>query len=131
MWIQFGNDLSLPVIISSNRKIHTSSQNEEESKNLDAKKKIVDKISQLDKTLSAEQALPLLQELMDEWYAIGHVPYKMKDRVYREFYDATEAQFDRLEIDKEERKMENFRSNIVDMSRSENGKSQLLRERES
>jgi len=112
------------------KKIHTSSQYEEESKNLDAKKKIVDKISQLDKTLSAEQALPLLQELMDEWYAIGHVPYKMKDRVYREFYDATEAQFDRLEIDKEERKMENFRSNIVDMSRSENGKSQLLRERE-
>ncbi len=112
------------------KKIHTSSQYEEESKNLDAKKKIVDKISQLDKTLSAEQALPLLQELMDEWYAIGHVPYKMKDRVYREFYDATEAQFDRLEIDKEERKMESFRSNIVDMSRSENGKSQLLRERE-
>lgn len=112
------------------KKIHTSSQYEEESKNLDAKKKIVEKISQLDKTLSAEQALPLLHELMDEWYAIGHVPYKMKDRAYREFYDATEAQFDRLEIDKEERKMESFRSNIVDMSRSENGKSQLLRERE-
>ena len=112
------------------KKMHTSSQYEEESKNLDAKKKIVDKISQLDTTLSAEQALPLLHELMDEWYAIGHVPYKMKDRVYREFYDATEAQFDRLEIDKEERKMESFRSNIADMSRSGNGKSQLLRERE-
>ena len=112
------------------KKIHTSSQNEEESKNLDAKKKIVEKINQLDLTLSAEDALSLLHNLMDEWYAIGHVPYKLKDRVYREFYDATEAQFDRLNIDKEERKLESFRSNIADMSRSGNAQNQLLRERE-
>ena len=67
---------------------------------------------------------------MDEWYAIGHVPYKLKDRIYKEFYDASEAQFDRLNIDKAERKLESFKTNIADMSRSGNAKSQLLRERE-
>jgi len=112
------------------KKIHTSSQYEEESRNLEAKKKIVSQINQLDPALDAEEAVETLRGLMDEWYAIGHVPYKLKDRVYREFYDATEAQFDRLHIDKEERKLESFKTNIADMSRAGNAKSQLLHERE-
>ena len=112
------------------KKMHTSSQYEEESRNLEAKKVIVEKISQLDSSLSAVEALPLLHDLMDDWYAVGHVPYKMKDRVYREFYDATEAQFDRLNIDKADRKLESFKTNISDIAKSGNAKNQLLRERE-
>ncbi|MDD3980008.1 MAG: DUF349 domain-containing protein [Proteiniphilum sp.] len=112
------------------KKIHTSSQYEEESKNLEAKKTIVEQIKQLDPSLDSDDAVEALRGLMDEWYAIGHVPYKLKDRVYREFYDATEAQFDRLNIDKAERKLESFKTNIADMGRSENAKGQMLRERE-
>ncbi len=112
------------------KKLHTSSQYEEETRNLAAKKEIVDKISKLDPSLEADEALVLLHALMDEWYAIGHVPYKMKDHVYRDFYDATEAQFDRLNIDKADRKLESFKTNISDMAKSGNAKNQLLRERE-
>jgi|AGTN01.3.fsa_nt_gi AAA ATPase containing von Willebrand factor type A (vWA) domain len=112
------------------KKMHTSSQYEEEAQNLEAKRAIVDKINKLETSLHVEEALPLLREWMDEWYAIGHVPYKMKDRSYREFYDATEAQFDRLNIDKADRKLESFKTNISDMAKSGNAKSQLLRERE-
>ena len=112
------------------KKIHTSSQYEEESKNLEAKKTIVEQIKQLDPSLDSDDAVETLRGLMDEWYAIGHVPYKLKDRVYREFYDATEAQFDRLNIDKAERKLESFKTNIADMGRSENAKGQMLRQRE-
>jgi len=56
------------------KKLHTSSQYDEESKNLEAKKEIVNKINKLDPSLGTEEALSLLHELMDEWYAIGHVP---------------------------------------------------------
>ena len=112
------------------KKVHTSSQYEEESKNLEAKKVIVEKINQLNSSLTAVEALPLLHDLMDDWYAVGHVPYKMKDRVYREFYDATETQFDRLNIDKADRKLESFKTNISDIAKSGNAKNQLLRERE-
>ena len=83
-----------------------------------------------DTTISAEEALPLLRELMDEWYAVGYVPFKAKDRIYKEFHNATEAQFDRLNIDKNDRKLDNFKSNISDMAKSDNAKGQLLRERE-
>lgn len=112
------------------KKLHTSTQHDEEARNFEKKKEIVEKINMLDTTLTPEQALPLLRELMDEWYGIGHVPFKVKDRAYKEFYDATEAQFDRLNIDKTDRKLDSFRSNISDIARSDNAKGQLLRERE-
>ena len=112
------------------KKLHTSSQYEQEQKNLDEKKGIIQKISKLDATLETDEALTKLHELMDQWYEVGHVPYKMKDRVYKEFYDATEAQFDRLNIGKTERKLEAYKSTISDMARSDNSQNQLLRERE-
>ncbi len=112
------------------KKLHTTSQHDEEAKNLEKKKEIVEKINMFDTTLTAEEALPLIRELMDEWYAVGYVPFKAKDRIYKEFHNATEAQFDRLNIDKNDRKLDNFKSNISDMAKSDNAKGQLLRERE-
>lgn len=112
------------------KKLHTSSQYEQEQKNLDEKRAVIKKINQLDATPEADEALTKLHELMDEWYEVGHVPYKMKDRIYKEFYDATEAQFDRLNIGKADRKLEAYKSTISDMARSDNSQGQLLRERE-
>lgn len=112
------------------KKLNTSSQRDEESKNLELKKETVNKINSIDTSLSTEDALALLRELMDDWYAIGHVPFKVKDRAYKEFYEATEAQFDRLNIGKAERKLDSFKSNISDIAKSDNAKSQLMRERE-
>ncbi|MDR2815554.1 MAG: DUF349 domain-containing protein [Proteiniphilum sp.] len=112
------------------KKLQTSSQYEQEQKNLEGKRAIIGKINQLDTALNTEEALTMLHDLMDEWYEGGHVPYKMKDRVYKEFYDATEAQFDRLNISKAERKLEAYKSTISDIAKSDNSKGQLLRERE-
>lgn len=112
------------------KKMHTSSRYEEENRNLEAKKAIVESIKQLDASLSAEDALPVLRELMDEWHSIGHVPYRLKDRAYREFHEASEAQFDRLNIDRADRKLESFKTNISDLARTGNSQNQLLRERE-
>src|SRR5690554_5680979 len=112
------------------KKIHTSSQYEEEARNLEAKKAVVESIKQLDTSLDAEDALPVLRELMDQWHTIGHVPYRLKDRAYREFHEAVDAQFDRLNIDKDDRKLESFKTNISDMAKTGNAQNQLLRERE-
>ncbi|SFK42638.1 DUF349 domain-containing protein [Proteiniphilum acetatigenes] len=112
------------------KKSHTSSQYEQEQRNLEEKRVIIGKINQLDTALETEEALTKLRELMDQWYEVGHVPYKMKDRIYKEFYEATEAQFDRLNIDKAERKLEAYKSTISDMAKSDNSRGQLFRERE-
>ena len=112
------------------KKLQTSTQYEGEQKNLEEKRSIIEQIKQLDVAIEAEEALSTLRELMDRWYEVGHVPYRLKDRIYKEFYDASEAQFDRLNIDKAERKLEVYKNTISDIAKSENSKGQLLRERE-
>lgn len=112
------------------KKLSTSSQRDEENKNLELKKEIVDKIINLDTSLSLEESLSTIRELMDQWYGVGHVPFKVKDKVYKDFYNATEAQFDRLNVDKTDRRLDSFRSNISDIAKSDNSKGQLMRERE-
>lgn len=112
------------------KKLHTSSQHGEEAKNLEEKKEIILKIKQIDASLPADEAHALLRELMEQWHQVGFVPYKAKDSIYKEFYDATEAQYERLNIDKADRKLESFKSNISDLAKGDNAKGQLLRERE-
>lgn len=112
------------------KKIHTSSHHHDESKNMEAKKSIVERISKLDPALETEEAVSQLYAMIDEWHGIGFVPYKFKDRIYDEFHEATEKQFERLNIDREDRKLESFKSNLSDMGKSGNSRNQLLRERE-
>lgn len=112
------------------KKLSTTSQKGEESNNLEMKREVVSKINTIDTSLSADEALPIIRELMNSWYAIGHVPFKVKDKTYKEFYEATEAQFDRLNIDRAERKLDDFKSNISEIAKSDNAKGNLMRERE-
>lgn len=112
------------------KKIHNSSKYDAEQKNLELKKEIIEKIKNLDTSLSSNEFMSLLRSLMDEWHAVGHVPFKSKDKIYKEFHAATDEHFERLNIEKAERRFDNFRSNISDMAKSGNASSQLGRERD-
>lgn len=112
------------------KKLNTSSRYEEENNNLLTKRDIVEQIKKIDPALKEDEALAQLHDLMAKWQGVGYVPYKMKDVSYHEFYEATEAQFDRLNVNKADRKLESFKSNITDMAKSGNAKNQLYFERE-
>lgn len=112
------------------KKIHNSSKYDTEIKNLELKKDIIEKIKNLDTSLSSNDFMSQLRLLMDEWHSIGHVPFKSKDKIYKEFHAATDAHFERLNIEKTERRFDNFKHNISDMAKSGNASSQLNRERE-
>ena len=112
------------------KKLSSSSHLAEEQNNLEAKKAIIEKINNIDPQLPIDEAGALLHQLIEEWHDIGHVPFKQKDTIYSDFYEATEAQFNRLNIDKGDRKLQSYRNSISDMAKSDNGRGQLLRERE-
>jgi len=112
------------------KKLSSSSHLAEEQNNLEAKKAIIEKINNIDPQLPIDEAGALLHQLIEEWHNIGHVPFKQKDTIYSDFYEATEAQFNRLNIDKGDRKLQSYRNSISDMAKSDNGRGQLLRERE-
>ncbi|WP_337941232.1 DUF349 domain-containing protein [Parabacteroides sp.] len=109
---------------------NVSSQKSVEQTNLAAKKALIEKINKLDEALVADEALAELKGLMAEWNTIGHVPFKEKDKIYKEYHEAVDNQFDRLKVDQTDRKMQSFRSNLNDMTSGEHGKGKLYGERE-
>ena len=108
---------------------NASSQKSVEQTNLAAKKALIEKINTLDEA-DHDEALAVLKGYMAEWNTIGHVPFKEKDKVYKEYPEAVDKQFDRLKVDQNDRKMQTFRSNLSDMSNGERGKGKLYGERE-
>lgn len=112
------------------KKKNFSSQKDEEVANLAAKREIIEQIKQIDESLDATEAIEKVRELADKWHNIGFVPFKEKDKIYKDFHEAVDAHYDRLKIDKAERRMDAFKSNIDDMAKSDNPKRKLLRERD-
>lgn len=107
---------------------NVSSQKSVELQNLAAKKEILAKIKALGDETDNDDALAQLKEYMSEFNAIGHVPFKEKDKIYKQYRDAVDAQFDRLNIDRSERKIQTFRSSLGDMS--DKSKNKIYNERD-
>lgn len=112
------------------KKKNESSQKGEELENLAAKKEIIEKIKNVDQSLEPSELIAQVRTLADEWHKIGFVPFKEKDRIYKEFHEVVDAHYDRLKIDKAERRFEAFKSNMKDVSRQDNPKRVLYKERD-
>lgn len=108
---------------------NVSSQKSVEQENLAAKKALVEKIKALDETIGNDEAVSLLKGYMAEWNTVGHVPFKEKDKIYKEYHDTVDAQFDRMKLDRTERRMQNYRSGLSDISEGRS-KGKLYGERE-
>lgn len=113
------------------KKINTSSQNEEEEANLHAKRDIIEKIKNIDQSQDTDKVLAEVRKLVEEFHAIGFVPFREKDKIYKQFREAVDAHYDRFKIDKAERRLDAFRSNLEDLSKDgEGAKRKLYNERD-
>lgn len=62
----------------------------EEKDNLDKKKALIETIKTQSFSEDKETALNEMKELQKQWIEIGQVPYKMKDKIYREYRNAVD-----------------------------------------
>lgn len=99
-----------------------------EQENLAKKKELIEKIKAFEKTENISESLSALRALAAEWNGIGHVPFKDKDKIYKEYRAVLDAKFDSLNIDASQRRLESFKSNLKDMTGK--GENKLYRERE-
>ena len=106
----------------------TSSQRSVEVENMEKKKALIEKLSAIDENMDMEEASTLVRELMKEWNSIGHVPFKEKDKLYKQYHSLIDQLFDRFNINTSNKKLSNFRSNISNIQGS--GPQSLYRERE-
>ncbi|NDV58347.1 DUF349 domain-containing protein [Bacteroides sp. 519] len=109
----------------------TSSQKTVELDNLKKKKSILEQLEAIDDSMAADEAEELVRELMKEWNTIGHVPFKEKDRIYKQYHTCVDQLFDRFNMQVSQKKLSNFKSNISNISSGDKGGAQTLyRERE-
>ena len=109
---------------------HFSSQKTEEIENLKNKKEVIEKINAIDESLPANEAIAQLREYMAEFNNIGFVPFREKDKIYKEYRASVDKHFDRLKVDESERRLQSFKSNVNEMTTGDRSKNKLLNERD-
>lgn len=106
----------------------TSSQRSVEQENLEKKKAIIEKLNAIDDQMDTEEATQLVRDLMKEWNGVGHVPFKEKDRIYKQYHSQVDKLFERFNISASNKKLSNFKSTISSIQ--EGSPQALYRERE-
>ena len=91
----------------------TSSQRSVEQENMVQKKAIIEKLNAIDAQETPEEdAGNTIRELMKEWNGIGHVPFKEKDKLYKQYHGVIDKLFDKLNLSASQKKLSNFKSTI-------------------
>ena len=102
----------------------TSSQRSIESENQAKKEAVISQLKALDEAGTTDEATAdKTRALMKEWNSIGFVPFKEKDRLYKEYHDVVDRLFDKLHLSATEKKLSNFKSGL-------NKEGNLYRDRE-
>lgn len=106
----------------------TSSQRSIELDNLEKKKSIIGKLTIIKESTDIDDADRQVRELMKEWNSVGHVPFKEKDRLYKQYHGLIDQLFDQFNINASNKKLSNFKSSINNIQGS--GSQSIYRERE-
>ena len=106
-----------------------ASQRTEEQANLEKKRAIIEKLEAiLSEETDAEEAIGQVRTLMKEWNAVGFVPFKEKDKIYKQYHELTDKLFERYNISQSHKKLSSFKNSISSIQ--EGNPQALYRERE-
>ena len=101
-------------------------QRNEERDNLDKKRDVIARL----KTVAEEAGEGLqekVQKLVEEYNAIGHVPYKEKDKLYEEYHAVLDKLYKELNISVAKKRLNKFKDNLKQVA--ERGEGALDNER--
>ena len=104
-----------------------SGRKEEENTNLEAKKAVIEKIKAIPLEGDRNQILPAIRELQIEWQKIGHVPFKVKEEIYKEYRQACDAVYNSLDSSRTRERMNDYQERIRGLR---NEKNAVVSERE-
>ena len=89
-----------------------SGRREEENANLEAKRAIIAKIKEIPLDGDRNTVLPAIRELQIEWQQVGHVPYKLKEEIYKEYREACDAVYNSLDSSRTRERMNDYKERI-------------------
>jgi valyl-tRNA synthetase len=104
----------------------TAGVRDEQNANKEQKLGIIEQLKAL-ATETGEEVADKVQKLVDEYNAVGHVPYKEKDKLYKEYHAVLDKLYKDLNISVAKRKLNNFKQNLKNVA--ERGENALDNER--
>ena len=102
-----------------------------ERENLAQKRDIIAQLKALAEG-GSENVQEKVQELVEKYQSIGHVPFKDKDKLYKEYHEVLDKLYKELNVNIARRRLDNFKSNLKSMAEHgtealDNERSRLLR----
>ena len=103
----------------------------EEHANLDKKREIIDKLNELVEN-AGEHLQKNMQDLIAQYNAVGHVPFKEKDKVYQEYHEVMDKLYKTVRSNNAKRHIHNFKNNLKNVAEKgvnalDNERGRLLR----
>ena len=103
----------------------------EKHANLDKKREIIAKLNELVEN-AGEHLQKNMQDLIAEYNAVGHVPFKEKDKVYQEYHEVMDKLYKTLRSNNAKRHIHNFKNNLKNVAEKgvnalDNERGRLLR----
>lgn len=113
------------------RNAATAGAKNEEQQNLSRKKEIIGKLKELLEN-AADNAQATVQQLTEEYNKIGHVPFKEKDKLFKEYHKVVDALYKQFNITASKQRLDNFKNNLKNMAKQgedmlDNERSRLMR----
>ena len=107
----------------------------EERANLEKKRGIIDQLKALADEPEGD-VQEKAKELIGQYNAIGHVPFKEKDNVYKEYHDILDRLYKELNISTARRRLDKFKNNLRSVAEKgvdalDNERARLMRRYES
>ena len=113
------------------RNAATAGTRNEEHANLEKKQSIIEQLKELLKE-QGEGLQEKVQTLIDEYNAVGHVPYKEKDKLFKEYHEILDKLYKELNISIARRRLDRFKNNLKQVAERgidamDNERSRLMR----
>ena len=97
------------------RKRQNKERHREEQEDLDRKRDIIARLSELPKDGDRREIMPKIKELQAEWQTVGFVPFKMKDKIFTEYREVCDALYDAYNQREARQRMSNFQNRVSEL----------------
>lgn len=109
------------------KKEATSDTRRTEQANLQAKRDLIRELDKITEETPKDEARALINDLQERWKAVGHVPFREKDKVYADFRERINQVRKQFDLNNSRERMNRFTENLEQLDGDEN---KILRERE-
>ena len=109
------------------RQVATADVRNEEKANKEQKLGIIEQLKELAET-QGENVIAQVKELQQKWSEVGHVPFRDKETLYKEYRGLCDKIYDAYGVSQAKRRLNNFRKNLAD--KVENAGGSLENERQ-